>query len=212
VNPVDDMHADNPPVMPDLLATLAEQFRLNNYDTRYVVRAICGSEAYQRSSRAGDEGETPDPDLYVRRAVRVLSPEQLFDSVTQILGEAPRTEAKQPLAKKGPLQNPRQNFINFFRVEDANPLEYQVGIPQALRLMNSVQMNRTDSAITAATRHGRQPAQVVEQLYLMTVSRPPTVQELQRMEAFVSKNGDNLRTYGDVLWALLNSSEFVTNH
>src|SRR5439155_13147811 len=89
------------------------------------------------SSATKDDIGSIDPDLYIRREVRVLMPEQLFDSLTTILGTSnAKVETKDKIAKKGP-QTPRDNFINFFRVEDANPLEYQNGIPQALRMMNS---------------------------------------------------------------------------
>jgi len=213
VNPVDDMHDDNPVLHPEILATLAEQLRLNGYDVKYVVRAICNSEAYQRTSRTGKEGEPADPDAYAQRTVRVLSPEQLFDSLGQVLGQTPRADVKDRLAaKKGGPQNPRQQFVNFFRVEDANPLDYQVGIPQALRLMNSVQINKTEAAVAAAMKQSKSPGQVVERLYLTTVSRPPNAEEVQRLSAHVNKNGNTARTFGDILWSLLNSSEFVTNH
>jgi hypothetical protein len=213
VNPVDDMHADNAAALPEILATLAEQLRLNDYDVKYLVRAICNSEAYQRTSRTGKDEENSDPDLYAQRAVRVLAPEQLFDSLTQVVGQAPRGEGiDKGIAKKGGLQTPRQAFINFFRVEDANPLEYQVGIPQALRMMNSVQLNKTEAPVAAAMKESSTPAQIVGRLYYMTVSRPPSDEEVQRLTAYVEKHGNTPRTYGDILWALLNSGEFVTNH
>jgi hypothetical protein len=211
VNPVDDMHDDNAPVAPELLATLTEQFRLSDYDIKYLVRAIVSTDAYQRTSRSEKGSGDLEPDLYAQRVVRVLAPEQLFDSLTQVLGSTAKVETKDKGFAKGP-QNPRQNFINFFHVEDANPLEYQVGIPQALRLMNSVQMNRTEAAVAAAMKEGKTPAQVLERLYFMTVSRRPTEEETLRLTDYVGKHGATPRTYGDVLWALLNSSEFVTNH
>ena len=161
VNPVDDMHADNPALMPEILATIAEQLRLNQFDVKYLVRAICNTEAYQRTSRGGKDDEPADSDLYAQRTVRVMAPEQLFDSITQILGQAARPQAKDKdkgVTKKGGPQNPRQNFVNFFNIENANPLEYQVGIPQALRLMNSVQMNRTETAVAAAMKSDKTPA------------------------------------------------------
>lgn len=215
VNPVDDMHDDNPPVHPAILGTLAEQLRLNQFDVKYLVRAICNTEAYQRTSRGGKGAEPADPDLYAQRAVRVLSPEQLFDSLTQILGQAARAPApkdKGVAAKKGGPQNPRQQFITFFHVEDANPLEYQVGIPQALRLMNSIQMNRTEAPIAAALKADKTPAAVIDRLYRLSLSRPANAEEVQRLTAYVDKHGNTARTFGDILWAILNSSEFVTNH
>jgi Protein of unknown function (DUF1549)/Protein of unknown function (DUF1553) len=215
VNPVDDMHGDNPPVHPAILGTLAEQLRLNQYDVKYLVRAICNTAAYQRTSRGGKDDEPANPDLYAQRTVRVLSPEQLFDSLTQILGQPARPQPKdmgKGMAKKGFLPNPRQQFINFFHVEDANPLEYQVGIPQALRLMNSVQMNRTEAPIAAAMKADKTPAAVFDRLYLVTLARPARAEEVQRLTAYVDNHGNIPRTYSDILWAILNSSEFVTNH
>jgi hypothetical protein len=78
--------------------------------------------------------------------------------------------------------------------------------------MNSAQTNRTEQAVSRAMKSSKAPDQVVEQVYLMTVSRPPTPPEKERLMTFISKQGDSPRTYGDILWALLNSSEFVTNH
>jgi hypothetical protein len=62
-------------------------------------------------------------------------------------------------------------------------------------------------------RAGKSPAQVVEHLYLATLSRRPTNHELNRTLALVRKHSDQPRqAYGDILWALLNSSEFILNH
>lgn len=72
VNPVDDMHDDNAASHPELLATLTEQFKLNGFDVKYLVRAICTSEAYQRSSATKDDFGSIDMDLYSRREVRVI--------------------------------------------------------------------------------------------------------------------------------------------
>jgi len=78
--------------------------------------------------------------------------------------------------------------------------------------MNSIQTNRTEAAVAAAIKQGKTPEKTIERLYYITVSRPPTAEEVQRLTGYVGKNGDSPRTYGDILWALLNSSEFVTNH
>ena len=108
----------------------------------------------------------------------------------------------------------REAFLNFFRVEDFNPLDYQSGIPQALRLMNSAQVNNTQGAVVRAMTETAGSAQVVENLYLSSLGRRPTGPESERMAEFLRKNGaGNPRTaYGDILWALINSSEFVLNH
>jgi hypothetical protein len=84
VNPVDDMHADNPPTHPELLAELSERFVASGFDLRDLCRTICNSSAYQRTSMpvAGNER---DVTLYSHMAVKVLTPEQLYDSLVLIL-------------------------------------------------------------------------------------------------------------------------------
>src|SRR5205807_2312045 len=76
VNPVDDMHDDNAPTHPALLATLTEQFKLNGFDVKYLLRAICNSEVYQRSSVTVADAASYDPELYSQRELRVMNPEQ----------------------------------------------------------------------------------------------------------------------------------------
>ena len=213
VNPVDDMHDDNAATHPALLATLTEQMKLHQFDTKFMIRSICNSEAYQRSSVSKDDAASVDPETYSRREMRVMAPEQMFDSLTTILGAAGKGAPKDKAAKKGGPVGPRANFINFFRVEDSNPLEYQNGIPQALVMMNSPFTNKAEAIAAEVTKNAKTPTEAIESIYLTALSRRPTTTETQRLTKYASRPGATARTaYGDILWALLNSSEFVLNH
>lgn len=213
VNPVDDMHDDNAPTHGELLAALTEQFKTNDFDVKYLLRAICNSEAYQRTSRPKSDNGS-DTEFYSHRVVRVLSPEQLFDSLVRVLGmPGGRKSDMAPIAKKGPIGSPRDAFLNFFRIDEgANPLEYQAGIPQALRLMNAGGLNNTGPAVAAAMKDAKGPEQVIERLFFVALSRPATVEETRRMLQHAERAGDTRAGYSDILWALLNSSEFALNH
>jgi hypothetical protein len=215
VNPVDDMHDANEPSHPELLAALTEQFKASGFDVKYLARAICNSQAYQRSSRPAN-GNKDDTNLYSHMPVRVMSPEQMYDSLFLALARDGAPPLKQPKGPKGkgPAGNPREFFLTFFRIDEGeNPLEYQAGIPQALRLMNAPLVNANGPAIARAVKTGGfGPARVIEQLYLSTVSRRPTPDELQRRVAYVREQERPRDGFADILWALLNSSEFVTNH
>lgn len=215
VNPVDDMIEEHEPTHPELLLTLTEQFKASGFDLRYLIRAICNSRTYQRSSQVLP-GNTNDTELYSHMPVRVLTPGQLFDSLVQVLGqpgEQARFKEKKAANKKGP-QTVRQAFLAFFQVADnATPLEYQAGIPQALKLMNTPALTAPALAVRRALQAGgSRPAGVIEQLYLATLSRRPTAEEQQRLVAYVQQQGNPFAAYADILWSLLNSTEFSVNH
>ncbi len=285
VNPVDDLRDDNAASHPELLDDLAKEFAAGGYDLKGLFRALCNTRAYQRTSKAaGGKADAP-PELFARMSVRVLTPEELFDSLTQVLGNPagpggrPRDgkgpkpglggngfgkgvfgngagkgafgkgglakgalgngglgggalgkalaakegmdnkEAMEsPDAKKDPLKalrqqlfSPRNVFVAFFKTEDDDPTEYQAGIPQALRLMNAPVLNNA-IATSPLVRPGKPVPQAVQDLYLATVSRRPTPYELQRAVAYIGRQPNPRQGLSDVLWALLNSSEFSMNH
>jgi len=212
VHPVDDMHADNAASHPELLATLTEQLKLSNFDLKFLLRSICNSEAYQRSSKSATEGSV-DPDLYSQRLVRTLTPEQLYDSLATVLQSNEKGrggEKNKAILKKGPA-GPRESFLAFFRVEEVNPLDYQSGIPQLLRLMNANMSNNLNASIKTVSSAST-TEQVIERLYLTALARRPSAEETQKMTQYVARQSTAANAYGDILWALVNSSEFVLNH
>jgi hypothetical protein len=217
VNPIDDIHDDNPASHPELFMAITEQFKRNNFDIKYLARAVVLSEAYQRTSRPNKDNET-DTDLFSRVYIKTMTPEQLFDSIAQVVGGTPKGAGFGGPGVKGAGKKgvggggPRAQFINFFRVEEgADPLEYQDGIPQALRLMNSPQLNNGGKALQEAMQR-KTPTDAVEFLFLAALSRRPTTVEMNRLTEYVRKRDNQRTAYTDILWSLLNCSEFRLNH
>ena len=99
VNPVDDMHEDNAATHPELLNTLTEQFKKSNFDVKYLLRAICNSETYQRTSRP-TEGNGDDTVAYSHRRVRMLAPKPLFDSIVAAVGKVEPGKQPAPSRRK----------------------------------------------------------------------------------------------------------------
>jgi hypothetical protein len=216
VNPVDDMHEGNAASHPALLGHLAGQLVEHEFDLKFLLRAVCNSDAYQRSSKpAGNNGGAP-AELFARMTVKVLTPGQLYDSLTQALGApqagGPGRARGGAAARFGPV-TPRALFVNFFQPEDgADPTEYQAGIPQVLRLMNGPAFNNP-GAVTRLTRDAKDWKAAAEKLYLATLSRRPTAAELERVGGYLARHRDDSRqALADVLWALINCSEFAVNH
>jgi hypothetical protein len=210
VNPVDDLHDGNPPSHPELLDALAEDFAANGFDLKYLYRAVCNSRAYQRTSKPTKGAADPDPALFARMTVKVMSPEQLFDSLAQVTGaQAVIAGRMRDNPKRGPF-GPRNQFVAFFLAgaDEANPVEYEAGIPQALKLMNS-RLVGDPRAARAYAAPGDRPAEVFERIYLAALSRRPTAAEVRRLDAHLAKSANPAAGYADILWAVLNSSEFT---
>lgn len=217
VNPIDDMHDGNAPSHSELLRELTNQFAGHRFDIKFLYRALCNSSAYQRTSKPTSANVEAGPELFARMAIKPLTPEQLYDSLITVLGVTPGEgrmgRRQQPPALRGPNANPRNFFVAFFQNEDGgDATEYSAGIPQVLRLMNGPLLNR-GMALHAAIRIDATPQDVITSLYLTTLARRPTVTELDRMrEHFAGQRFQPRQAYADMLWALLNSSEFALNH
>ncbi len=208
VDPIDDMIEKNKPSHPELLDELARKFTAGGFDLKYLIKGIVLSQAYQRSSKPST-GNKDDDQLFSHMAVKMMSAEQLYDSLTMITGAGGGAgEGKRVGATvKGLATGPRANFVNFYvaGAEEFKLTEYDAGIPQALRLMNS----RIAGNPAALKQFGTgKPADIIEKMYIATLSRRPTDAETQKLTAHIGQASSTAEAYGDILWALLNSSEF----
>ncbi|MBN9122872.1 MAG: DUF1553 domain-containing protein, partial [Planctomycetes bacterium] len=215
VDPIDDFNDKNAPSHPELLDRLAKAFVESGYDTKFVLRAILLSETFQRSSATTHPGQK-DVRLYARFPAQGLTPEQLFDSLSVVIGNG----------LEGPggayLQNPgsaRRQFVETFALT-GHKTESSTTIIQALLLMNgglvgaatTVESSRTLAAVVELP--GLTSEERIEALYLAALGRGPKADELKRAVEYVKTagSGEAKGRYADVLWALLNGVEFRTNH
>jgi hypothetical protein len=215
VNPIDDMRPEAKDTHPEVLRLLADEFVASGFDQKHLVRCLCLSKAYQRSSRVLP-GNKDDDKLYSHAAVRAMSADVLFDSLAVALGHPAAEKEKSVGKQKKADTSARGQFRAFFHAEADDDVgvteDYTHGIPQALRLMNSSRVNDTATVVGRLTKAGGGPDKVIEGLYLRVLSRRPTGAELKRVRAYVADEKDAAKAYGDVAWALLNSGEFLFNH
>lgn len=212
VDPVDDMGPNAIASHPEMLANLSAHFAADGFRVKNLFRGIVLSQTYQRSSKPSGGSGDDDPRLFAKMATKIMTPEQLFDSTMSVAvvdGPVAARLKKTAGVAKGGNTDPRERFVNFFLAgqEMASTTEYDVGIPQALKLMNSRLIG--SPAAAQAIIGTRKNAEAVQQLYLATLSRLPTSEETTRMLSHVKSASNPESGYADVLWALLNCSEFT---
>jgi len=92
VEPVDLDHPDNPPVNPQLLDLLADDFRATHYDIKALLREIALTEAYQRSFELPPDIAENARQAHARRLRLEADQKRLAPSTAQLAAEIKRDE------------------------------------------------------------------------------------------------------------------------
>ncbi len=234
VEPTDAFSSANPPSHPELLDALARDFIRSRFDLKHLHRTILTSRTYQLDWRAGASGPA-GRSAFAHYRVKRLPAEVLVDAINRVTG-AP-ADGKDILVPPGtraiayPLSRPSGRVRYAFRIF-GRPLRAEIcdcerdnspSLPQALYLLNDAEMLARVQApggrLTELLASGREDRRLVEELYLTALSRPARPGEVDTALRHLSKwrgeaKGKAARreAFEDLLWALLNLKEFVTNH
>ncbi len=224
IDPVDDVRVSNPASNPELLEALGARLIEYDYDFRRLVRDICNSHAYQRSTRA-NESNRDDLSNFAKARVRRLRAEVMLDAITQV------TETKNkfrglPLGARA-VQiadgNTNTYFLRTFgRASRETVCSCEVSmdpsLSQALHLINGdtvTQRIGQGGVIRTALEVGQTPEAIVEGLYVRCYSRLPSKAEMEELRGLIDEAKDRNEQQAvleDLFWALLNSKEFMFNH
>jgi hypothetical protein len=225
VDPVDDFRLSNPPSNPALLDALAAELVRSKYDLKALMRTIMSSHLYQLASEP-NETNASDTRNFSRFYRRRMSAEMMADAICDITG----VPNKYPGLPEGSRAVQAWTYKIESRTMDAFgrpnsssdcPCERNVkpAIAQALHLMNSDVLHGKLTSKEATSRPQRlatgtaSPHDIVTELYLACYGRLPTEEELQVATApFTDDPATRRQAIEDVLWALVNSAEFVFNH
>lgn len=237
VHPVDLDHSDNPPSHPELLDLLTDEFIAHDYDLKWLIREIVLSKTWQRSSRLTDDTDSQATDRFAVAMERPLMAEQLLASVVRATGNATlyeekksNPESEKPDSDSGPtadstddaslptLTELKSAFSTAFANEAREPEgEFKATVKGALFWRNSIEIQKLltphpGNLIDKLTKI-KQPASLVEELYLAVLSRFPTADESSVMVDFLNDpSADHETAIRDATWALLTSVEFYVNH
>lgn len=216
--PIDDMGPERTPVYPAALDTLAAGFIANNYDIKWVFRVIANSEAYQREIRPRSASQ-PSQQFASAMPVRLRS-DHLYTALERVLGIPPNLNPSRMgppgAGVRGGDRSPRGQFNAVFGVDPSTPPDEVSGtIPQALAFMNGPEINRLIRA-EGRTRLGiilqkfPQDKDAIIELYILVHAREPSANELQVCQTYLKEAPTRMEAFEDILWTLLNSTEFQT--
>lgn len=226
VDPVDDFSAGNPASHERLLAELASDFRQHKFDIRHIERTILNSRTYQLSAEP-NESNKHDRNSYSRSFPRRMMAEVVVDVLNTGLGVTENFGPEvQPNARAIEVAPNRlaQNaaLTNVFRVFGRPPRTStcdcerpaEPTLPQTLYVMTdpSLQAKITGGRLRVLLASKKTDAEVVEEMFLATLTRLPSDKEKDKALTHVKKKDKREAGFVDVVWALINTPEFILNH
>jgi hypothetical protein len=221
VDPVDDFRVSNPATNPELLEALAKNFTESNYDLRKLVREICNSRAYQRSTQRNESNQS-DEKNFAHASLRRIQAESLLDTISTVTDTKDKFNGL-PLGSRA-VQIADGGYSTYFlttfgRATRETPCSCEVKmeptLSQALHLLNGDTVNskiRAGGVIDKLMKEKPKVEDRITDLYLRCFSRKPTADEILKLQKAIALEPDPKKAMEDLFWALLNSREFLFNH
>jgi hypothetical protein len=221
VEPVDDLRASNPPCNPELWQALNREFVGHRFDLRHLMRVILNSRTYQLSA-ATRPGNEQDARFYSHFYVRRLPAEVLLDALCQSTGVPDVFPGYPAGLRSAQLPDaPKSYFLTLFGKSErvtacACERNGEVTMPQLLHLENGdsvvQKIGSPQGRLLAWLKAKRPDAEVIDDLFLATLSRPAAAAEREAVLQSLRKADNRDEFYRDLFWALLNTKEFTFNH
>lgn len=211
--PVDDIGPDRECTAADTLEYLSSQFVAHNYDVKWLFATITATHEYQQESRSRRK---PNEKPFLANCTQRLRGDQLYTTLISTLGLPDQATPTYGSPSALLSRSPRGQFNAVFGYDPSTRRDEVAGsIPQALLLMNGRDLNRAIDGRTSFTSLGKLLAStkddeaVVVELYLRCLAREPQSSEIKTSLDYVKKVGNRSDAFEDLLWALINSTEFL---
>jgi hypothetical protein len=220
VEPVDDFRVSNPPTNEALLDALAEDFIRHKYDLKHLFRTITGSRVYQLSAQPNGTNKE-DKQFYSRFYLKRLNAEELLDGICRVTGVPEKFPGFHLGTRATQLPDPKvpSYFLDVFdraTRETVCERKQTTSVMQIMHLVSGDTINQKiraeNSLIERLIKSGKSSREIIEELYLRTLSRFPNKDEAQLAQQGIGQAPSPREGYEDLLWALLNSKEFLFNH
>ena len=216
VMPLDQMHSENKPSHPDLLAWLARDVAAHKYDLRPTIRGIVLSQAYSRSSQWAGEAP-PAPALFAAARLKPLTPMQMATSLKVATADPQSFENVKPDDLEKRIEG-LENSARGFAASIAQPTDdFQIGVNEALLFSNGDKVIREFLADGNDKLLGRvkalDNAKGIDAIVRSILCRPPTPEEQRVLQEFLGRRTDRQsEAYRQVIRAMISGAEFRFNY
>ena len=219
--PVDDLGPTRSARFPEALEAICQGFVANGYDPKWLIRTVANSQAYQRKVAAKSTAEDALP--FASVTPTRLRADVVFDSLIEVLGineESLNGPARGGMMMAGgpraAQRGPRFQFDSLFGIDPSMSKEDITGnVPQTLYLMNNSFLRNAvtasgNSRLGRLLRNNPDERDALGELYLLVLAREPSKHEVEICQTHLKEVGQRNEAYEDLMWSLLNSSEFLS--
>ena len=222
VEPVDDLRSTNPASNEPLLAALAADLRKSRFDIKAILKTICLTAAYQRSSAANVTSRL-DTHYFSHYLPRRLPAEELADALAQVTGVPDRYQGQPEGCRAievADAEIPSVMLDTFGRppriLSGESERTCEPALGQALALLNSQEVQSKlasgEGVVAQLVKAGKTNSEILDALFLAALARYPRPAERTALEAQLLAAKSRDEALQDALWALLNSPEFLFDH
>jgi hypothetical protein len=221
VEPVDDFRVSNPASNPELLEALGKHFTDTKYDLKALVRDICNSRAYQRTTQRTESNASDDRN-FAHALIRRIKAENLLDTISLVTETKDKFQGLPVGARAVQIadgQSTTYFLTTFGRATRETPCSCEVKmeptLSQALHLINGDTVNakiKQGGVIQKLIKTNKTPEGRLLDLYVRCLSRKPTKEEMDKIKPTLVEGPAQTQALEDLFWALLNSREFLFNH
>lgn len=222
VDPVDDMRATNPASNPELLEALTDEFLTSGFNLKVLLRTLMSSRLYQLDSQP-TEKNAKDFKFYSHFRVKRISAEPLLDAIDQVTGV--RTKFKNLPQGTRAIELPDAEYPDYFLNTFAKPKRASVcecerspdeNLGQALHTLNgdilAGKIADGKGFVAGLLKEKKTDEELIAAVYLRTLARPATSSEVATARELLAQTPNRTEFYQDLVWALINSKQFLFVH
>lgn len=219
VEPVDDMRSTNPPSNQEMIDAITADFVEHGFDLKRLMRTIMTSRLYSLSSQPTPDNAS-DHRFYSHFNVKRLAAEPLLDAIDHATG-VPTKFKNLPLGTRA-IELPDAEYPDYFLNTFAKPRRASVcqcerspdaNLAQALHTINgeplTAKIASKEGRIAKLVAAKKTHDDIVRELYLAALCRLPSPDELAASNEILKESKTAEECYHDLLWALINSKQFL---